>query len=584
MKNFLKYTLATITGIIITSILFMVIIVVTLGAMMASSGKPVAIDNNSILVLNTGAMIPERGSSDPLSSFDPINMTFKPAAGINNILNNLEKAARDERIKGVLIENGPMINGPGKASEIRNALIKFRESGKFVISYTDYILTQESYYISTAAEKIWVSPVAMVEFKGIASDIMFYTGALEKIGVEVQVIRHGRFKGAVEPYMNRSLSPENRLQIERFTSGIWNDITEEISESRGISIDELNRIANNLLTYDTEQAITLGMIDGRIYRDQLLEELETLTGEKPELISMNKYKNVVVQDKTEHEGRIAVIYAEGSIVMGKGSSSNIGGDTYTKLFRKIREDEKYDAVVFRVNSPGGNAMASDLIWREVELTAEKIPVVVSMSNYAASGGYYISAPATLIFAQPTTLTGSIGIFGLIPHAKGLLENKLGITTESVKTNRYADSPSVIRPMDSNEKVIMQQNIDRGYSDFISRVASGRNISIEEVDAIGEGHVFFAGDALANGLIDKIGGLNDAIAEAASLAGIESYRITELPEEEDPYTKLLKSLSGDIKSSIIKRELGVDAIYWNDINELRSLTGIQARLPYFLTLR
>lgn len=584
MKNFLKYTLATITGIIITSILFMVIMIGALGAMIASSGKTVAINDNSILVLNTGALIPERGSSDPLTSFDPINMTFKPATGINDILNNLEKAARDEKIKGVLIDNGPMINGPGKASEIRDALIKFRESGKFVISYTDYILTQESYYLSTAAEKIWISPVAMVEFKGIASDIMFYTGALEKIGVEVQVIRHGRFKGAVEPYINRSLSPENRLQIERFTSGIWKDITEGISKSRSISVDELNRIADGLLTYDTEQALSLGMIDGRIYRDQLLEELKALTGEKPELISMSKYKNVIVPDKTEHEGKIAVIYAEGSIVMGKGSSANIGGDTYASLFRKIREDEKYDAVVLRVNSPGGNAMASDLIWREVELTAKKIPVVVSMSNYAASGGYYISAPATIIFAQPTTLTGSIGIFGLIPHAKGLLENKLGITTESVKTNRYADSPSVIRPMDGSEKIIMQQNIDRGYNDFISRVASGRNISVEDVDAMGEGHVFIAGDALLKGLVDKIGGLNDAIAEAASLAGIESYRITELPEEEDPYTRILKSFSGEIKTSIIKRELGADVIYWNDINELRSLSGIQARLPYFLTLR
>ena len=584
MKNFLKYTLATITGIIVTSILFMVIMIAALGAMMATTSKPVTVNSNSILVLNTGAMIPERGSSDPFTSFDPINMTFKPAAGINDILNNLKKAARDEKIKGVLIENGPMINGPGKASEIRNALIKFKESGKFVVSYTDYILTQEAYYISTAAEKIWVSPVAMVEFKGIASEVMFYTGALEKIGVEVQVIKHGRFKGAVEPYMNRSLSPENRMQIERFTSGIWNNITEDISESRGISVDELNRIADGLLTYDTELAITLGMIDGRIYRDQLLEELKTLTGEKPELVTMSKYKNAVVQGKTEHEGRIAVVYAEGSIVMGKGSSANIGGEAYANLFRKIREDGKYDAVVFRVNSPGGDAMASDLIWREVELTAEKIPVVVSMSNYAASGGYYISAPATIIFAQPTTLTGSIGIFALIPQAKELLVNKLGITTESVKTNRYADSPSIIRPMDSNEEIIMQQNIDRGYNDFISRVASGRNISIEEVDAMGEGHLFFAEDALANGLIDKIGGLNDAIAEAASLAGIESYRITELPEEEDTYTKLLRSFSGEIKTSIIKRELGADAIYWNDINELRTLTGIQARLPFFLTLR
>jgi protease-4 len=584
MKSFLKYTLATITGIIVSSLLFTVIMIVTLGAMIASSDKPVSVDENSILVLNTGALIPERGSSDPFSSFDPLEMSFKPAAGINDILQNLDKASRDENIKGVLIENGPMINGHGKASEIRDALLKFRESGKFVISYTDYILTQEAYYISTAAEKIWISPVAMLEFKGISSDIMFYTGALEKIGVDVQVIRHGRFKGAVEPYMNKSLSPENRAQIERFTGGIWEAMLSDISESRGISVDRLNQAADSLLTYDTHKAVTMGLIDGKLYRDQLLEELETLTGAKPELVSMTSYKNVSLPDKSEHEGRIAVIYAEGSIVMGKGSSTNIGGDSYAKLFRTIREKDKYDAVVLRVNSPGGNAMASDLIWREVALTSEKIPVVVSMSNYAASGGYYISAPATVIYAQPSTLTGSIGIYGLFPQAGTLLEEKLGITTESVKTNRYSDYPSIIRPMDNNEEIIMQQMIDRGYNDFISRVSEGRDISVEEVDAMGEGHVFYGDDALANGLIDKIGGLSDAIAEAASLAGLESYRITELPEEEDPYTKLLKSLSGEVKTSFIKRELGADAIYWNDIKELRSLTGIQARLPYFLILR
>jgi protease-4 len=584
MKSFLKYTLATITGIIVTSLLFTVIMIVTLGAMIASSDKPVSIDENSILVLNTGALIPERGSSDPFSSFDPLEMSFRPAAGINDILHNLEKASRDERIKGVLIENGPMINGHGKASEIRDALLKFRESGKFVISYTDYILTQEAYYISTAADKIWISPVAMFEFKGISSDIMFYTGALEKIGVDVQVIRHGRFKGAVEPYMNSSLSPENRAQIERFTDGIWEAMLSDIAESRGISVKQLNQAADSLLTYDTHKAVTMGLIDGRLYRDQMLKELETLTGGEPELVSMTGYKNVSLPDKTEHEGRIAVVYAEGTIVMGKGSSSSIGGDSYAKIFRTIRENERYDAVVLRVNSPGGNAMASDLIWREVALTAEKIPVVVSMSNYAASGGYYISAPATVIYAHSETLTGSIGIFGLIPQAGTLLEDKLGITSESVKTNRYADSPSFIRPMDGSERIIMQQNIDRGYNDFISRVSDGRDIPVEEVDAMGEGHVFYGDDALANGLIDKIGGLNDAIAEAASLAGLESYRITELPEEEDPYTKLLKSLSGEVKTSIIERELGADAIYWNDIRELRSLTGIQARLPYFLTLR
>ena len=588
MKNFLKYTLATITGIIIAGFLFFFISLASFSLMIASAEKPVTIGANSVLVLNTGLMIPERGTNDPWSSFDPIDFTFKPAAGINDILSNLEEAADDERIKGVLIENGLMINGWGKAEEIRNALLKFKESGKFIISYTDYLLSQESYYISSVADKIYVNPNAMMEFKGLVSEIMFYKNALEKLGVNVQVIRHGKYKGAVEKYMLDGLSDANREQITDYLSGIWDHVLSQISESRNISVDNLNRIADDLVAFDINKAVEEGLIDELKYKDELIEELKTLTdteGDKmPERVTMAKYRKVETKKKEKAESSIAVIYAEGTINMGKGGSGMIGGDGFTSMLRKIRESKDYDAIVLRISSPGGNAMASDNMWREIKLTADSMPVVVSMSNYAASGGYYISVPATKIFAHQTTLTGSIGVFGLFPDVSNLLENKLGITTDVVKTNENSDVLSLSRGMNSHEQMLYQQQIDRTYDKFVNRVASGRGIEKEKVDELGQGHVYCGNDALDLNLVDNIGGLPEAIEEAARLASIEEYDIKEYPELEDPYTRIMKSLSGDIKSSLIKKELGELAKYYEDIIELRSLTGIQARLPYFIEIR
>jgi protease-4 len=588
MKSFLKYTLATITGLLITGILFFFISLASLSLMIASAEKPVSIKQNSVLVLNTGLFIPEQGMNDPWSSFDPLEFTFKPAPGINDILSNLEKAATDDRIKGLLITNGLMVNGWGKAEEIRNALLRFKESGKFIISYTDYILTQEAYYISSVADKIYVNPNAIMEFKGLASEVIFYKNALEKVGVNVQVVRHGKYKGAVEKYMLSSLSDANREQIDRYISATWNHIIANISESRNISTDELNRIADELLVFDLGKASEAGLIDEMKYRDELIEELKTLTGteedKKPEQVSMAKYNKVVIDKKEKAESSIALVYAEGTINMGHGQTGSIGGDSFSAMMRKIRESDDYKAVVIRVNSPGGNAMASDNMWREIELTNREIPVVVSMSNYAASGGYYMSAPATKIFAQPTTLTGSIGVFGIYPEASNLMEEKLGITRDVVKTNENSDMLSLFRGMTGQERMIYQQHVDKTYDVFVNRVSEGRSIDEETVDSMGQGQVYTGKDALDRKLVDYIGGLPEAVEEAAKLASLDDYEIKEYPEIEDTYTKLMKSLTGDIKAKLIRKELGELAKYYEDINELRSLNGVQARLPYFIEIR
>ncbi|MCX6255598.1 MAG: S49 family peptidase, partial [Bacteroidia bacterium] len=391
MKDFLKYTLATITGIIIASILFFIIMLASISALIASGDKPVSISNNSILVLKAGVNIPDRGNQNPFSGFDMFNMTLTPAPGLNEILHNIKKASADNKIKGILIENGLLPSGWATTEEIRNALKKFRMDGKFVISYTDYVLTQECYYLSTAADRIYINPGAMVDFKGLSSEVMFYKKALEKIGVEVQVTRHGKFKGAVEPFLLDKLSEENKAQIKDYAGSIWSHVIEDISESRGISAEQLNLLADNLDGNISTRALETKLVDGLMFRDALIDTLKALSGINTEkdlnLVSMIKYSKVMDPVRTiSSKNKIAVVYASGNIVMGKGNENNIGGNHYAEVIRKVRLDTSVKAIVLRVNSPGGSAIASDIIWKELELANKVKPVVISMGNYAASGG------------------------------------------------------------------------------------------------------------------------------------------------------------------------------------------------------
>ena len=588
MKNFLKYTLATITGIIITSILFFVVMLASFSALVSSGNKPVSISNNSILVLKAGVPTPDRGDQNPLSGIDFVNLTFSPVPGLNEILQNIEKAAQDTKIKGILIENGLLPTGWATSEEIRNALLKFRESGKFVISYSDYILTQQCYYLSTAAEKIYINPGSMVEFKGLSSEVMFYKKALEKIGVEVQVTRHGKYKGAVEPFILDKLSDENRAQIKDYTGSLWNQIINDISVSRNIPAEQLNKLADNLDGNFATKAFETKLVDGLMYRDQLIDTLKILSGIDKDkdlnLVSMTKYSKVPeIKMRYSRKNKIAVVYASGTIVMGRGKDDNIGGNYYADVIRKVRKDTSVKAIVLRVDSPGGSATASDIIWRELDLAAKVKPVVISMGNYAASGGYFISAPGSKIYADPMTISGSIGVFGLIPDASKLMDQKLGLTTEMVNTNKNSDFPSILRPMNPYEKELMQMSIENIYSDFVSKVASGRKMKAVAVDSIGQGRVWSGTSAQKIGLVDEIGGLKDAIHGAAKLAGIESYAVKEFPVLEDPYLRFISQLGGDIRMSILKNELGESVKLFNIVKEIREMSGIQARLPYFIDI-
>ncbi|HLP73252.1 MAG TPA: signal peptide peptidase SppA [Bacteroidales bacterium] len=586
MKDFLKYTLATITGIITASFIFFMILLGSLSAMLASGNKPVSIQDNSILVLKAGLPVPERGNPSPFASFDPLNREIMQTPGLNEILKNITKATSDDKIRGILIENGLMNSGWATTGEIRDALRDFRTSGKFVISYSDYVLTQQCYYLSTAADKIFLNPAAMLDFKGLSSEVLFFTDALKKLGVEVQVTRHGKFKGAVEPFILDKLSDENKAQIKAYAGSIWNHVLEEISGARNISVEQLNQIADNLEGYKASGALEKGLVDGLIYRDVLVDTLKMLSGIDEDkdlrLVSMTKYSRVPSKESSA-KSKISIIYAEGNIVMGKGNDSNIGGNRYAEIIRKERSDSTVKAIVLRVNSPGGSAAASDIIWRELELASRIKPVIVSMGNYAASGGYYISAPATKIYADAVTISGSIGVFGLMPDASKLMEQKLGLKTEVVNTNSNSDFPSFSRPMTQFEKGIMQESIETIYADFVSKVASGRKMRENEVDSIGQGRVWDGRSAISIGLVDEKGGLKEAVRGAADLAGLSEYSVRELPVPEDPYLKLLSQLGGEVKLRILKKELGESVRFYNIIQEIKEMSGVQARLPYFMEI-
>ncbi|MFO7574881.1 MAG: signal peptide peptidase SppA [Bacteroidales bacterium] len=589
MKSFIKTVLAVITGIILSSVIFFFFMIMMIGVMISSGKKPVVVSDKSVLVLKTGVQIPDRGNPNPSFTFDLMNMTMSPTTGLNDILANLKRAEEDPKIKGVIIETGILPSGWATASEVRQALLKFRESGKFVISYTDYILTQESYYVSTAADRIYINPAAIIELQGISAEVMFFKKALEKIGVEVQIIRHGKFKGAVEPFLLDRLSDENREQIASFTGSIWNSVVNDISAARKLEPAEINRIADLMLAFDPDEALRLNLIDGLLYKDMLSDTLRMLCEIDPDkkikTVSMAQYSKVPEpKKKSVSEDKIAVIYASGSIVMGKGNETNIGGNAYAEAIREARRDSSVKAIVLRVNSPGGDAIASELIWREADLARQVKPVVVSMGNYAASGGYYISAPATKIICNPATITGSIGVFGRIPNVGKLLNDKIGITTEVVKTNQHSDAPSITRALTTYEQQVIQNSIKKTYGTFVGHVAEGRGMTFEAVDNIGEGRVWSGTEALSNGLADKAGGLSDAIAEAAELAELETYSVKELPELVDPYTRIIKELTGDVRLKLAERELGQLAGYISDLREMSTLTGIQARLPYFINLR
>ncbi|MDP4290824.1 MAG: signal peptide peptidase SppA, partial [Bacteroidota bacterium] len=470
---------------------------------------------------------------------------------------------------------------------IRNALLDFKKSGKFILAYSE-IYSQKGYYLASAANKIYLNPAGALDFRGISGEVMFMKGLLEKLDVQVQVIRHGKFKSAVEPYILDKMSKANKEQTFTYINSLWNQMLKGISQSRGLSENQLNKLADNLTGFTPELAVKEKLVDQLIYKDQLLQELRNKLkiAKDKDINSINLGKYVLANESRSTEyskDKIAIIFASGDIVSGSGDENTIGSEKISKAIRKARLDKNIKAIVLRVNSPGGSAMASDVIWREMVLAKKEKPIVVSMGDVAASGGYYISCAANKVFASPNTITGSIGVFGIIPNFQKALQNKLGITFDRVSTNKHSDFISVTRPLDTEETGIMQNDIERIYKTFVGHVAEGRKTTPALIDSIGQGRVWSGVDAKRLNLIDEYGGLPDAIAEAAKLAKINKYNIQTLPVLQDPLTRLIQQLTGDYKDASIRKELGEYYNYFTYLQRLAKADKIQARLPFEMNI-
>ena len=583
MKSFFKYLLATVLGVIIAGLLLFLIMIGSIGAMVSSQDQPVKVKPHTILHLTLDQPIMDRSNKNPMENFD--FSSFKPTTqlGLNDIIENLDKAKNDPNIDGIYLDLTVIPTGIATIEEIRNALIKFKESGKFILAYAD-VYTQTTYYMASVADKVYLNPEGEFAFIGMRSEIMFFKEAMEKLGLEPQIIRHGKFKSAVEPFMYTKMSDENREQIMTYMGSIWNHLLEGISKERQLSVKALNDMADNLTIKNAQAAVENGLIDGLKYKDEILADLaertEKTDDKKIETINLSKYfKAPGEKKKSLEKNKIAVIYASGNVIMGEGQEGTIGSERISKAIREARKDSTVKAIVFRVNSGGGSALASEIIWREVKLAQEVKPVIASLGDVAASGGYYIVAPAQKIIASPNTITGSIGVFGLLFSGKDLLNNKLGVHVDVAKTNKFADMGSFNRPLTAQEREIIQFGVEEIYDTFISHVAEGRNMTKEQVDEIGQGRVWSGANAIEIGLIDGFGGLNDAIMLAAEAANLEKYRVVEFPKLKDPFEQILEDLQGNAMTSIVKNQLGSEYKYYETLQNAKQMQGIQARIPY-----
>lgn len=584
--SFWKIMLASMVGFILANVVIMLIFFGSIASLISSISKPepVTIEEKSVLELDLSLPIPDRTPQNPFGAFQFDPYDIKKIVGLNDILRGLEHAKKDENIEGVYLDVSVVTSSMATLQEIHNAIEDFKESGKWVVAYGD-LMSQKAYYIATVADEIYLNPQGWMDFRGLSAQVMYYKTVLDKIGLEPQIFRHGKFKSAVEPFMSDTMSQANKLQILTYTTSIWNTILDEISETRNISTFRLDSIANNMLISDAMTALDYGFVDDLKYKDEILTlinaKMDEEADEEINFMTMGKYKKmpVDVKKKYESDDEIAVIFAQGNIVMGNGDEKSIGGERFAKAVRKARQDDDVKAIVLRVNSPGGSGLASEIIWRELMLAKKDKPVVVSMGNLAASGGYYISCPADYIYAQPTTLTGSIGVFGLMFSAEELLTEKIGVNVEVVNTNDHADMGNLARSFDEQESAYMQDMVEDFYDVFITRVAEGRDMTKTEVDEIGQGRVWTGENALEIGLVDELGGLEKAVEKAAELAELEKYKIRECPKMKDFMEQLLSELKFQTGLNFLKSIPGVDNKTITRIETIQNMDeGVQARMP------
>ena len=583
LRNFLASILGSLFAFGILFVMFLIFV-----SLVSSSEDAVAVKDNSILELQLQRPISDYTGSNEL---DPFAGIFEESQGLDEIIHAIEVAKNDDRIKGISINNNFIIAGLAQTQAIRRSLEDFKAEGKFIYAYADFFM-QRDYYLASVADSVFINPVGVLDFKGLSTEVLYYKELQEKSGVKMEVIRHGKYKSAVEPYLENNMSEANRSQLTALLQSLWNSMVTDISETRSISESDLNVIADTLGGRTPNFAKLSGLVDDVVFYDQyenkLANALELKKDDKINYSSLDdyvKYSN----KKTLKSGddKIAVVFAQGEIFYGEGGPNIIGQGIINEALIKAREDDKVKAIVLRVNSPGGSALTSDIIWREVELAKKVKPVIVSMGNVAASGGYYIAAGANKIFAEPTTITGSIGVFGTVPNLTELADN-VGINAEQVGTNKNAVEYSLFEPMQESFKNQVQESIEETYETFLQRVSQGRGMTMAQVDSVAQGRVWSGTEALETGLVDELGNLDDAISAAAEMAEIDTYGVKKFPKYKSGFERFMEDLEGasvKIKENLLKDEIGEEA--YQVLKELQSFkkqSGVQARMPFALDIK
>ena len=588
MKDFLKFTGATVVGIVLSGIVMFFIGIMIIVGMLSSGDTETVVKKNSVMMLDFNGTLAERSQKNPWDKLIGNNNTVY---GLDDILVSIKKAKEHDDIKGIYIQASSLSASFASSQEIRAALVDFKESGKSIYAYSD-IYTQGAYYLSSVADKVMLNPKGAVEWKGLAAQPIFFKGLLDKVGVEMQIFKVGTYKSAVEPFINTEMSPENREQVEAYATSVWGNLVKEVSASRNLSPERLNELANEMLMFSSaERSIEVGLVDTLIYHNDIRDYIKAQIGidkdKSLSLLDLNDMINIKKDIPKDKSGNIvAVYYAFGEITTSAASMNDgegIASEKVIKDLRKLQKDEHVKAVVLRVNSGGGSAFASEQIWYAVEELKKEKPVVVSMGDYAASGGYYISCGADWIVANPTTLTGSIGIFGMIPNVEGLT-NKLGLKFDVVKTNKFSDFGSLGRGFNNDEKALVQMYVNQGYDLFLTRCAEGRNMTKEAIDKVGQGRVWTGDKALELGLVDELGGIDRALEVAIERADVEGYTVVTYPDKENFLNAILNDKpTSYIEAKLLKNNLGN---YYKEFNLLKNLEHadyLQARVPFSLNM-
>lgn len=583
MRSFLKFFLASFVALIVFSFLsffFMIMLLARMGAK-----EKVVVGANAVVVLDLSTRFNEVRTENPFSGIMGSEVGNNP--GLFDAVRNIREAAGDSRVKGIYIKADGNSNGFAASEELRRAITDFRKSGKFVYAYAEG-LSQNAYYVASAASKIYVHPKGMFDFTGYSMTTMYLKGMLEKLDIEPQIFYNGKFKSATEPLREYKMSDANRIQTTSFLNELYGDFLVKVGEARNIDTASLHRYANEALVLEPSDAERLKLIDGLRYDDQIMDEIKrslSIGGdESVNFISLNRYATANGWYDS-YSGNIALIYAQGDIRSGADGNGQIASDDFVKMIREARQDKDIRAIVFRVNSPGGSALASESIWRELTLARKAKPVIVSMGDYAASGGYYIACMADSIFAEHNTLTGSIGVFAVLPNMQGFFNNKLGITFDGVKTGEFADAGDMSRPLTEKEKTLVQRSVDTIYATFKNRVVEGRKLGADVVDSISQGRVWTGRQALKLGLVDRLGGVQDAIDCAARMANIPEVELTTFPRPQNKLEKLMRTFSQEMKASFVKEELGADYRIFEMIKKVRAMEGEpQARIPFEMVIQ